>query len=165
MQNPRFVEWANREDIDLSKNIEINYRQNRISAVVGSTRHTFSSANIGPVWTSIMDPIMSAAKALRSNAPYVHSPSHTTIAPAHLIADFYGEDSFTYLGDMKARGRELVGNKTFGPVVLSNRSDGEIRQIRPPHLTRYGLKPTVRWPWGMGTCRFKQTGCPFMTAG
>lgn len=125
MKNPRFVEWANRRGIDLSQNIEINYRHNQISALVGSSRQTFSSASEGSVWTSIMDPIMSAAKALRSSAPYVYPPSSTDFAPSHLVADFYGERSFPTLEHMWVRGRELLGIKTFGPVPVPKRPDGE----------------------------------------
>ncbi|KAA8563071.1 hypothetical protein FX985_03138 [Pseudomonas extremaustralis] len=92
MKSPHFVGWASRQGIDLSKNIEINPRGELIAAMVGGERKTFSSFAQGHLWTSIMAPIMQAAKALTSNSAYIHSPTSSTSAPYRAVADFYGEE-------------------------------------------------------------------------
>lgn len=91
MKSPCFVDWATTQGIDLTKSIEINPRENLIAAMVGGQRKTFSGAQLGHLWTSMMAPIMQAAKALTSGSAYLYSPTSSTSAPYRAVADFYGE--------------------------------------------------------------------------
>lgn len=114
MKNPHFVSWAKKQGIDLSKPIEINHRDNSIAAMVGGQRRGFSGFNEGYLWTSMMAPIMQAAKALTSDSAYIHSPTNTESASYRQVADFYGEGR----GGLNregagARAAELERSKTF----------------------------------------------------
>ncbi|RMO65211.1 hypothetical protein ALQ38_03489 [Pseudomonas marginalis pv. marginalis] len=91
MKSPYFVDWATKQGIDLTKAIEINPRENLIGAMVAGQRKTFSGFQFGHLWTSMMAPIMQAAKALTSGSSYIYSPNSSTSAPYRAVADFYGE--------------------------------------------------------------------------
>lgn len=115
MKSPYFVSWATQQQIDLSKPIEINPRDNLISAFVGGQRKPFSDFEHGHLWTSMMAPIMQAAKALTSSAGYILSPSSRTSAPCRAVADFYGEAITGQTRESaEARAAQLEAAKAFG---------------------------------------------------
>ncbi|NWE37813.1 hypothetical protein, partial [Pseudomonas gingeri] len=92
MKNPLFATWATEKGIDLSKSIEINHKENSITALVGGQRRVFSGGTEGYGWASMMEPIMQAAKALTSASPFIiYSPTTPTSASYREVADFYGE--------------------------------------------------------------------------
>ncbi|WP_456026821.1 hypothetical protein [Pseudomonas capeferrum] len=114
MKSPHFVSWAKRQQIDLSKPIEINPRDNLISAFVGGQRKPFSGFEHGHLWTSMMAPIMRAAKALTSDSGYILSPSSSTSAPYRAVADFYGEAITGQTRESaEARAAQLEAAKAF----------------------------------------------------
>jgi hypothetical protein len=115
MNNPLFVGWATDKGIDLSKSMEINHKENSITALVGGKRRVFSGSTEGYGWASMMEPIMQAAKALTSASPYlIYSPATPTSASYREVADFYGEGrgGFNREG-AGARAAELEQTKTF----------------------------------------------------
>ncbi|MBC3921524.1 hypothetical protein H8S66_01485 [Pseudomonas lurida] len=130
MNNPHFVRWAAGQKIDRSKAIEINPRENYITAMVDGQRKTFSGFDHGYVWTSMMAPIMRAVKAATSDSGYIYSASNTTWAPYWAIADFYGEPIIGQTRESaEARATELEHAKAFGPTSLApERSEGVLQE-------------------------------------
>ncbi|MDF3203212.1 YopT-type cysteine protease domain-containing protein [Pseudomonas sp. 1912-s] len=115
MKNPLFVGWATEKGIDRTKSIEINHKENSITALVGGKRRVFSGSTEGYGWASMMEPILQAAKALTSASPYIiYSPATPTSASYRAVADFYGEGrgGFNREG-AGARAAELEQTKTF----------------------------------------------------
>ncbi|AZE89423.1 hypothetical protein [Pseudomonas orientalis] len=129
MQSPHFVNWAEKQAIDLSKPIHINHRANSIEAMVGGQRKLFSGFEHGHLWTSMMAPIMRAASALTSSSSYIYSPSSSTWAPYREVADFYGEAfSGQTRESLAARATELEHSKAFASTPADAERCAEILQ-------------------------------------
>ena len=135
MKSPPFVDWASSQGIDLSKNIEINPSGELIAAMVGGQRKTFSSFEHGHLWTSIMAPIMQAAKALTSNSAYIHSPTSSTSAPYRVVADFYGEEINGQTKEsLDARATTLEQTKAFDLTRSAPERSEEVLQDAKANL-------------------------------
>lgn len=131
MNNPHFVRWAADQKIDRSKAIEINPRENYITAMVDGQRKTFSGFDLGHAWTSMMAPIMQAAKALTtgSGSGYIYGASNTTWAPYQAVAGFYGEPIIGQTRESaEARATELEHARAFGPSSLTPERSEEVLQ-------------------------------------
>ncbi|WP_146118136.1 hypothetical protein [Pseudomonas poae] len=135
MESSPFLIWARSNHIDRSRPIEINHRDNLITAVVDGKLKSFSGFTEGYLWTSMMAPIMQAAKTLTSTSAYIYAPlpgNHGSTANYREVADFYGEAITGLTREaLNTRAEELERTKAFGPARLSpERSEPVLRNAQ-----------------------------------